>query len=53
MIQVDKTCEWSLDENGIWETECGGMFEIVEGNPEDNDMNYCPYCGGTLRLAEY
>jgi len=24
-------CTWTEDENGAWETECGGIWEFVEG----------------------
>lgn len=41
-------CEWKQDENGVWETECGNMFEITEGTPNENDLKYCPYCGKHL-----
>ena len=41
-------CEWKQDENGIWETDCGNLFEITEGAPNENDMKYCPYCGKLL-----
>ena len=36
------------DDNGAWETECGNMFEVTDGTPNENDMKFCPYCGKTL-----
>lgn len=41
-------CEWIQDENGVWETSCGNMFEIIEGTPRDNELRFCPYCGKHL-----
>ena len=41
-------CVWRRDEDGNWNTGCGGMFVIEEGTPADNDMRYCCYCGKTL-----
>ena len=43
-----KKCRWAQDDNGVWETECGNMFECDDGTPYENDMNFCPYCGGKL-----
>lgn len=37
-----------LDPNGdsIYEcSECGQEWVLIEGDPEDNLYNYCPYCG--------
>jgi hypothetical protein len=41
-------CEWKQDENGVWETECGNLFEIIDGTPNENNLKYCPYCGKHL-----
>ena len=41
-------CEWQQDENGVWETNCGNLFEVTEGTPYENDLKYCPYCGKHL-----
>lgn len=43
-------CEWKQDEDqhGLWETDCGNLFDITEGTPHENGMNYCPYCGKHL-----
>ena len=45
---MGEQCEWKQDENGLWETECGNVFEITDGTPHENEMCYCPYCGKTL-----
>jgi len=40
-----KSCKWQQDSDGNWETECHEMFILNDGGPNDNRMNYCPYCG--------
>ena len=48
-MQRKKKCEWKQDEDdGSWDTACGEKFCIEEGNPEDNGMRFCCYCGATL-----
>jgi len=49
-----RTCAWSDDDNGVYETECGNAFELNEGTPADNNMAYCCYCGRLLdvRIGE-
>ena len=27
---------------------CGVDWDIIDGTPEDNDMNYCPNCGAKM-----
>ena len=27
---------------------CGHSWVIIEGTPQDNEMNYCPYCGAHM-----
>ena len=45
------SCQWIEDDaTGHWDTDCGNIFEIIEGTPKHNEMKYCPYCG--KRLAE-
>ena len=41
-------CNWDQDEDGIWQTDCGELFEINEGTPGDNGMKFCCYCGRNL-----
>ena len=41
-------CQWEDDINGVWETECGNEFELIEGTPVGNNMKYCCYCGRPL-----
>lgn len=49
---MSQTCEWKEDEDsGAWETECGKMFEIIDGTPLENKMVYCPFCGKVIAGA--
>lgn len=43
----DETCEWtevSHNDYYFWETECGNTFQLIDGTPSENHMNYCPFC---------
>jgi len=47
-----KTCLWTEDPDGYWATQCGNAFCLEDGTPEDNRMEFCPYCGGMCGLAK-
>lgn len=37
-------------DDGTWEcSACGEPWTLIEGNPEDNNMNFCPNCGADMR----
>ena len=40
-------CAWREDE-GVWETDCGGAFVIDDGTPFDNNMKCCCFCGKNI-----
>ena len=42
------TCNWSEDEDGYWETECGDMHCFLDGGPTENKYQFCPYCRGEI-----
>lgn len=46
-------CEWALNDPdyGVWVTKCGEAHILAEGNPEQNSMKFCCYCGGNLADA--
>lgn len=31
---------------------CGEDWDMIDGTPEDNDMNYCPNCGAKMEVSE-
>jgi len=47
-----ETCEWKQqddwDNSANWDTSCGNIFVLMEGNPTDNSMKFCCYCGKEL-----
>ena len=46
---IPDPCEWIQDEwDNSCDTSCGNKYEIIDGTPEHNGMNYCTYCGGKL-----
>lgn len=46
-------CAWQEDEDGVYDTSCGNRFEFIEGGVADNNMTFCPYCGGTIDEHQY
>ena len=46
---ADQTlCEWTVDEDGVWLTQCGNVFVLDGGSPDDTGMRFCCYCGQVL-----
>jgi len=43
-----ETCQWSRDEDGIYSTNCGGMWEFTDGAYQGNSVKFCPYCGNAI-----
>jgi len=50
---LEKHCFWEQDEDGIWQTDCGEMFEIETGTPLENKMKYCCFCAKPIKEIEY
>lgn len=47
--RVVRRCRWDYDQDmDVHETECGNAFSLIAGTPAENDMRFCPYCGGEL-----
>jgi hypothetical protein len=47
--EQESCCSWTQDCNGNYETSCGEMHCFIEGNPEENNHRFCPYCGKRLK----
>ena len=46
-----ETCTWFQDgdsDSGLYSTSCRRYFNLEEGTPEDNRMQWCCYCGKKL-----
>ncbi len=45
-----ETCKWSLENEDAnnWQSECGHSFWFETGDPTENKMKFCPYCGRKL-----
>lgn len=41
-------CTWEPDEDAF-QTTCGNAFVLNDGNPIENGILFCPYCGGHLK----
>lgn len=48
-------CEWREDAyisgDPYYNTNCGDAFSLVDGSLKDNNYNYCPGCGGKIKLS--
>ena len=46
-----ETCTWHQDgdsDSGLYATSCRYYFNLEDGTPEDNKMQWCCYCGKKL-----
>ena len=44
-------CKWR-DDDEFWQTDCGLEWWLCDGTPAENNMNYCPKCGGEIETPE-
>lgn len=40
-------CKWK-NEDEFWESTCGLSWWLTDGTPAENNMNFCPKCGGCI-----
>jgi len=48
ILVEQKECTYSLyeEDGGVWECSgCANLLVLTDGNPKDNDFEYCPFCG--------
>ena len=52
---MNETCVWTeaYEGNGPWSSACGLEWDLLEGTPKDNRMNFCPSCGKPLEEKRY
>lgn len=48
-----RSCQWSEDEDGNWDTACNEIFTFTDGGPKENNAKFCLYCGGELVPVSY
>jgi len=48
-----ETCTWAEDEDGHWDTSCGDRYTFIDGGPTDNGLQFCGYCGKSLKEAKH
>lgn len=41
-------CTWRSDEEDHWTAACGLAWWICDGTPAENNINFCPKCGGRI-----
>ena len=47
-----KACAWSLDDDGIYQTECGEHFVFSDGSRTECKAKYCGNCGAKITGAK-
>jgi len=45
-----KSCAWTEDADGNWNTGCQEIHVFISGTPQENGYVYCPYCGGGVQI---
>jgi hypothetical protein len=45
-------CTWTENEDDAWETSCNHIFEVNDGTPLENEMQFCPFCGKLIEEVE-
>lgn len=48
----DSRCDWTVDEDGVWQTGCEHAFQFNDDGPKENHFKFCPYCGSHLHARE-
>jgi hypothetical protein len=45
-------CIWRRDDDdrNTWATQCGEVWELMNGTPGENKMKYCLYCGQPIKV---
>lgn len=49
---ADDVCEWRLcdEEANVYDTSCRNPHILIEGTPQENNYEFCPYCGRKIRI---
>lgn len=52
-MKAKKSCTWTENDCGFWDTKCGEAFRFIDGDPAGNKYKYCPYCGRPIDALPY
>ena len=49
----DNVCEWRLcdEEANVYDTSCRNPHILIEGTPQENNYEFCPYCGRRIKIV--
>ena len=49
----DYVCEWRLcdEEANVYDTSCRNPHILIEGTPQENNYEFCPYCGRRIKIV--
>ena len=49
----DEVCEWRLcdEEANVYDTSCRNPHILINGTPEENNYEFCPYCGKKIKVV--
>jgi len=47
---MNEFCKWEVNDDGVWLTYCNNAHEFINGDPDENGFNYCPYCGKEIEM---
>ena len=50
----DDVCKWRLcdEEANVYDTSCRKPHILIEGTPQENNYEYCPYCGKKIKVVK-
>lgn len=49
------SCVWTLVEtidDAEWSSTCGHEWQFLDGGPKENEVKFCPFCGGEVEIEE-
>ena len=49
----DNMCEWRLcdEEANVYDTSCRNPHILIGGTPQENNYEFCPYCGRKIKTV--
>lgn len=49
----DYVCEWKYNNSEYyWESSCEHLHIFMSDGPEENEYDFCPYCGKKIKVVE-